>query len=132
MFSIVAACLLLYCTILEHPVVESIIRGQGQTKCQARLGSCRHKLVRGPNTGRFFSSCVCLVYFLHKSTKFHFNRTECQRILFHFLLLIFSYLLQSLLKMDNEELIVDAANETPPPKGAPTTTITMVYAIEEG
>ena len=45
---------------------------------------------RGPNMGRFRPSFVRLVYFLRKSTEFHVNRTECQRILFHFLLLIFS------------------------------------------
>ena len=31
-----------------------------------------------------------LVYLLRKSTEFHVNRTGCQRIHFHFLLLIFS------------------------------------------
>ena len=51
------------------------------------------ELGRGPNMGRFHPSCVRLVYFLRKSTEFHVNRTECQRILFHFLLLIFSYFL---------------------------------------
>ena len=33
-------------------------------------------------------SCVHPVYFLHKSTEFHDMRTECQRILINFLLLI--------------------------------------------
>ena len=32
---------------------------------------------------------VRLVYFLRKSTEFHVKRRECQRILFHFLLLIY-------------------------------------------
>ena len=40
--------------------------------------------------GFCFSSCVRLVYFVRKSTDFNVNQTECQRILFHFLLLIFS------------------------------------------
>ena len=37
----------------------------------------------------FFPSCVCKVYFLLKFTEFHDMRTECQKILFHFLLLIY-------------------------------------------
>ena len=49
------------------------------------LGRSGHKLGRGPNMGCFFSSYVCLVYFLHKSTEFHVKQTECQRILLHFL-----------------------------------------------
>ena len=60
------------------------------------LGSCKHKSVRGPNMGHFCLSCIRLVYFLRKSTEFQANQTECQRNLFHFLLLIFSYFLQSL------------------------------------
>ena len=32
---------------------------------------------------------VRLVYLLRKSTEFHVNQTECQRIIFHFLLPIF-------------------------------------------
>ena len=46
--------------------------------------------------GYFRPSCVRLVYFLRKSPYFHVNRTECQRIHFHFLLLIFSSFLQFL------------------------------------
>ena len=42
----------------------------------------------GPIHGRFGPSCACRVYFLRKSTEFHVIRTECQIILFHFLLLI--------------------------------------------
>ena len=54
------------------------------------LGRCGHKSGHGPNMGRFRPSCVHLVYFLRKSTEFHVKRTECQRILLHLLLLIFS------------------------------------------
>ena len=38
--------------------------------------------------GPFLPSFVRLVYLLHKSTEFHVNRTECQRIHFRFLLLV--------------------------------------------
>ena len=54
------------------------------------IGSCVHKLVRGRIMDRFCLSCVRLVYFLRKSTEFHVSQTDFQRILFHFLLLIFS------------------------------------------
>ena len=33
---------------------------------------------------------------------------------------------------DNDELVVDAANDAPPPQDAPTATMTMVDATEEG
>ena len=54
------------------------------------IGRRGHKPGRGPNMGRICPSWVRLVYFLRKSKEFHVNRTECQRILFHFLLLILS------------------------------------------
>ena len=50
----------------------------------------RNKSVHGRIMGHFFSSCVCLVYGIRKSTEFHLNKIECQRILFNFLLLILS------------------------------------------
>ena len=43
---------------------------------------------RGHNQRRVGPSCVRLVYFLPKSIKFHDMRTECQIIIFHFLLLV--------------------------------------------
>ena len=60
------------------------------------VGSCGHKLVRGPNMSFFHLSCVRLLYFLRKSTEFHFKRIERQIIIIHFLLIIFSSFLQSL------------------------------------
>ena len=54
------------------------------------LGRRGHRTNRGHCMGSFRLSCVRLVYFLRKSTEFHVKRTECQRILFHFLLVIFS------------------------------------------
>ena len=54
------------------------------------LGRRGHRTGCGHCMGRFCPSCVRLVYFLRKSTEFHVKRTECQRILFHFLLVIFS------------------------------------------
>ena len=54
------------------------------------IGRSGHKLGRGPNMGHFCPSCVRLVYFLRKPTEFHVKQTECQIILLHFLLLIFS------------------------------------------
>ena len=36
----------------------------------------------------FGLSCVCTVHFLRNSTEFHDMRTECQRIIINFLLLI--------------------------------------------
>ena len=50
----------------------------------------------GPNMGCFRPSCAHLVYFLRKSTEFHVNQTECQKVLFHLLILIFLSFLQSL------------------------------------
>ena len=44
-----------------------------------------HKLGRRPNMDHFCPYCVLLVYFLLKSKDLHVKRTECQRILFHFL-----------------------------------------------
>ena len=64
--------------------------------CGNRVGSCGHKWGRGRIMGHFCLSCVCLVYFLRKSTEFYVNQTECQRILFHLFLLIFSSFVQSL------------------------------------
>ena len=37
---------------------------------------------------RFVLSCICPVYFLHKSTEFQDMQMECQIILIHFFLLI--------------------------------------------
>ena len=54
------------------------------------VGRSGHKSGCGPNMGNFCPSCIRLVYFLRKSTEFHVKRTECQIILFHFLILIFS------------------------------------------
>ena len=36
----------------------------------------------------FGLSCVLIVYYLCKYTEFHVMRTECQMIIFHFLLFI--------------------------------------------
>ena len=47
-----------------------------------------HNLSLGINQSRFGLSCVRLVYFIRKYTEFHVMRTECQIILFRFLLLI--------------------------------------------
>ena len=60
------------------------------------LGRRGHRTVRGHCMGCLCPSCVLLVYSLRKSTEFHIKGTERQRILFHFLLLIFSSFLQSL------------------------------------
>ena len=54
------------------------------------VGRRGHRTGRGHCMGRFRPSCVRLVYFLRKSTDFHVKQTECQKILFHFLLVIFS------------------------------------------
>ena len=54
------------------------------------LGGGGYGSGRGRIMGRFRPSYVRLVYFLRKSTEFHVNRTECQIILIHILLLIFS------------------------------------------
>ena len=53
------------------------------------VGRRGHRTGRGHCMGRFHPSCIRLVYFLRKSTEFHVKRTECQIILFHFLLVIF-------------------------------------------
>ena len=45
---------------------------------------------RGPNMVRFRPSSIRLVYFLRNYTEFHVHQTECQIILLHFLLIIFS------------------------------------------
>ena len=65
-------------------------------KSLSEFGTSGHKLGHGPNMGRFCPSCVRLVYFLRKSTDFHVKQTECQRVIFHFLPLIFLIFLQSL------------------------------------
>ena len=44
---------------------------------------------RGYIQRRFGLSCILQLYFLRKSTEFHFLQTECQRILIHFLPLIY-------------------------------------------
>ena len=54
------------------------------------VGSGGNGSVCGHIMVRFHPSCARLVYFLCKSTEVHVNQTECQRIHFHFLLLIFS------------------------------------------
>ena len=41
-----------------------------------------HNQSRGHNQRRFGPNCVRLVYFLHKSTDFHFMRTKCQEFSF--------------------------------------------------
>ena len=70
----------------SHPIYVPILT---QVMSSVNVGRCGHKWGRETNMGRFRPSCVRLVYFLRKSTEFHVKRTECQRILFHFLLLIF-------------------------------------------
>ena len=50
---------------------------------------CVHNDGHGHNAGYLCLFCVPLVCFLRKSTEFHDMRTECQRILIHFLLLIY-------------------------------------------
>ena len=47
-----------------------------------------HNHRHGHNHRCFSTSCVRVVYFLRKSTEFYDMRTECQRILIHFLLII--------------------------------------------
>ena len=46
-------------------------------------------LRRGNNQRSFGPSLFRIVYFIFKSTEFHVIRTEYQRIIFHFLLIIY-------------------------------------------
>ena len=74
-------------------IVEIYCSGK---KISPLVGRRGHGLGRRRIMSNFFLYCVHLVYFLRNSTEFCVNRTEFQRIHFHFLLLIFSSFLQSL------------------------------------
>ena len=54
----------------------------------AIVGSCGRNHIHGHNYSRFCPSWIFIVCFLCKSTDFHDMRTECQRIIIHFLLII--------------------------------------------
>ena len=53
------------------------------------IGRCGCNVGHRNNASHFCLSCVRLVCFLRKSTECHDIRTECQRIIIHFLLLIY-------------------------------------------
>ena len=74
-------------------IVEIYCSGK---KISPLVGRRGHGLGRRRIMSNFFLYCVHLVYFLRNSTEFCVNRTEFQRIHFHFLLLIFSSFLQFL------------------------------------
>ena len=57
------------------------------------VGICGRNHFHGRNHRRFHPSCICLVYFLRNSTEFHVMQAECQRIIFHILLIIVHKLL---------------------------------------
>ena len=85
----------LVCTSV--PVLKKIVLSNLSQVCnflpnlsRVEVGRRGHKLGRRPNMGHFHPSCVRLVHFLRKYKEFDVKRSECQRILFHFLLLVFS------------------------------------------